>query len=60
MDGVEQITNALLIGMTSRKATFDPALLRPGRFELEFQIDLPGEKGRLEEEDGLFDKESLG
>lgn len=67
MDGFERINNVLLIGMTNRKDAIDPALLRPGRFELEFKIDLPDEKGRLEildihtktmRDGGLFDKES--
>jgi len=48
MDGVEQINNILLIGMTNRKEAIDPSLLRPGRFELHLEIGLPDEAGRRE------------
>ncbi|MGB1602766.1 MAG: AAA family ATPase [Promethearchaeia archaeon] len=34
MDGVDPIDNVLLIGLTNRRALIDPALLRPGRFEV--------------------------
>ncbi|KAF6780493.1 hypothetical protein AHF37_00038 [Paragonimus kellicotti] len=33
MDGVEQLNNVLVIGMTNRIDMIDEALLRPGRFE---------------------------
>jgi len=32
MDGVEQLNNILIIGMTNRKDMIDEALLRPGNF----------------------------
>ena len=48
MDGVEQINNILLIGMTNRKEAIDLSLLRPGRFELHLEIGLPDEAGRRE------------
>jgi len=32
MDGVEQLNNILIIGMTNRKDMIDEALLRPGIF----------------------------
>lgn len=48
MDGVEALDNILLIGMTNRKDILDPALSRPGRFELQIEIGLPTEKGRLQ------------
>ena len=35
MDGVNQLDNVLLIGMTNRKDLIDAALLRPGRFEVD-------------------------
>lgn len=46
MDGVDQLNNILVIGMTNRLDLIDNALLRPGRFEIQIEIALPDEKGR--------------
>lgn len=46
MDGVDQLNNILVIGMTNRKDLIDSALLRPGRFEVQLEISLPDERGR--------------
>lgn len=46
MDGVDQLNNILIIGMTNRLDLIDNALLRPGRFEIQIEIALPDEKGR--------------
>ena len=35
MDGVEPLDNILVIGLTNRPELIDPALLRPGRFEVQ-------------------------
>ncbi|CCK72312.1 AAA family ATPase SEC18 KNAG_0J02320 [Huiozyma naganishii CBS 8797] len=48
MDGVDQLNNILVIGMTNRKDLIDNALLRPGRFEVQVEIHLPDEAGRLQ------------
>ena len=46
MDGVDQLNNILVIGMTNRLDLIDTALLRPGRFEIQIEIALPDQKGR--------------
>ena len=48
IDGVDALNNILLIGMTNRKDLLDDALLRPGRLEVQVEIGLPDERGRLQ------------
>ncbi|KAK6805415.1 hypothetical protein RDI58_003200 [Solanum bulbocastanum] len=48
IDGVESLNNVLLIGMTNRKDLLDEALMRPGRLEVQVEISLPDENGRLQ------------
>jgi vesicle-fusing ATPase len=46
IDGPHSLNNILLICMTNNKNAIDSALLRPGRLEVQIEINLPDEKGR--------------
>lgn len=48
MDGVHPINNILLFGTTNKKELLDPALLRPGRFEVCIEVSAPDVQGRKE------------
>jgi transitional endoplasmic reticulum ATPase len=48
MDGLESRGRVVIIGATNRPNAVDPALRRPGRFDRELEIKVPGEKGRLD------------
>ncbi|XP_052427108.1 vesicle-fusing ATPase [Carassius gibelio] len=45
IDGVDQLNNILVIGMTNRPDLIDEALLRPDRMEVKMEIGLPDETG---------------
>ena len=47
MDGFETNTGIIVIAATNRADVLDSALLRPGRFDRQVMVDLPGYKGRL-------------
>jgi len=46
IDGVDELNNILVVGMTNRKDLIDEALLRPGRMGVQIEIGLPDEEGR--------------
>ncbi|WVD67403.1 ATP-dependent zinc metalloprotease FtsH [Orbus sturtevantii] len=46
MDGFETNSGIIIIAATNRADILDPALLRPGRFDRQVQVDLPDMKGR--------------
>lgn len=48
IDGVNQLNNILIIGMTNRLDMIDDALTRPGRLEVKIEIGLPKEQGRTQ------------
>nr|WP_223257313.1 ATP-dependent zinc metalloprotease FtsH [Phormidesmis priestleyi] len=47
MDGFEGNTGIIIIAATNRPDVLDSALLRPGRFDRQVNVDLPNYKGRL-------------
>ncbi|MEK6818864.1 MAG: CDC48 family AAA ATPase [Nanoarchaeota archaeon] len=47
MDGLKSRGKVIVIGATNRVNSLDPALRRPGRFDREIIINVPGKKGRL-------------
>jgi transitional endoplasmic reticulum ATPase len=48
MDGLEELRGVFILAATNRIDIIDPALLRPGRFDLIIQIPPPDEAARLE------------
>ncbi|WP_224249741.1 CDC48 family AAA ATPase [Hyalangium gracile] len=46
MDGVEELKGVLVIAATNRRDMLDPALLRPGRFDLHLEVPNPDTAGR--------------
>ncbi|MBI4522693.1 MAG: AAA family ATPase, partial [Deltaproteobacteria bacterium] len=48
IDGIEELKGVWILAATNRLDIVDPALLRPGRFDLILELPLPDEKGRLE------------
>ncbi|HTZ41888.1 MAG TPA: CDC48 family AAA ATPase [Candidatus Omnitrophota bacterium] len=47
MDGLKSRGKVIVIGATNRINSLDPALRRPGRFDREIAINVPGKEGRL-------------
>jgi cell division protease FtsH len=48
MDGFDVRGGVILIAATNRPDVLDPALLRPGRFDRQIQVDSPDLNGRLQ------------
>jgi cell division protease FtsH len=48
MDGFQGNTGIIVIAATNRADILDPALLRPGRFDRQVQVDIPDVRGRNE------------
>jgi len=48
MDGLMENQNVIVIGATNLKNVIDPALLRPGRFDLTIDVPHPSKEGREE------------
>jgi len=46
MDGLQELTDVVIIGATNRPDIVDPGLLRPGRFDRIILADIPDEKTR--------------
>ena len=48
LDGMHALNNILIVGITNRRDLLDPALLRPGRLELQVEVGLPDATGRAQ------------
>lgn len=46
MDGFEENTGVIILAVTNRPESLDPALTRPGRFDRHIPVELPDLKGR--------------
>ena len=44
LDGVEGLTNVIVVGASNRQDLIDPAVLRPGRFDVKIKIDRPDQE----------------
>ena len=48
MDGFEPNSGVIIVAASNRPEVLDPALLRPGRFDRQIQVNLPDVRGRNE------------
>ena len=46
LDGIEELRGVVVLAATNRPDILDPALLRPGRFELQLELPQPDAAGR--------------
>jgi len=44
LDGVEGLSNVIVVGASNRQDLIDPAVLRPGRFDVKIKIDRPNKE----------------
>lgn len=42
LDGVEGLSNVIVVGATNREELIDPAILRPGRLDVKIRVERPG------------------
>ena len=47
LDGIEELKGVVVLGATNRRDIIDPAILRPGRFDLLMELPLPDKAARL-------------
>uniref|UniRef100_A0A183ITL2 AAA domain-containing protein n=1 Tax=Soboliphyme baturini TaxID=241478 RepID=A0A183ITL2_9BILA len=48
MDGFQSTEGVIVLAATNRREDLDPALMRPGRFDVEVKVGYPDSKGRVE------------
>ena len=48
IDGVEGLSNVIVVGATNREDLIDPGLLRPGRLDIKIKIDRPDKDGAVD------------
>jgi transitional endoplasmic reticulum ATPase len=48
LDGLEELRGVVVVAATNRRDMIDPALIRPGRFDLIIDLPLPDEAARME------------
>ena len=47
LDGIEELKGVVVLGATNRRDIVDPAILRPGRFDLLLELPMPDKAARL-------------
>ncbi|MDO5031590.1 proteasome ATPase [Corynebacterium sp.] len=45
LDGVEKLSNVIVIGATNREELIDPAIMRPGRLDIKIRVNRPNKQG---------------
>jgi transitional endoplasmic reticulum ATPase len=48
LDGLEELRGVVVVAATNRRDMIDPALIRPGRFDLIVDLPIPDEEARME------------
>lgn len=48
LDGVEQLSNVIVIGATNREELIDPAIMRPGRLDIKIRVNRPNRQAARE------------